>query len=350
MTFRHSPVPIRVLTSALCILSFAMFAPLWLPIVFAAWTADIIEPVTKRFEKVLGNRTRAAWVVLVLLVVFALLPLVVAGTTLASGGKQLYDRVRSGLEGNGPLVGVLLGNGGGGPAAAADGAPVAPADAAAGIDWAGLVGKHGAKAWQTLSVVAKASTAAAVGILVYLTGLYTFITEGTKVRAWLEDHAPISREAFSRLSKAFYETGRGLIVAGGGTALVQGLVAAIAYVALGIPRAVLFGLLTVVCALVPFVGTALVWIPLAIELAAAGSPWRAGILVAVGLFVSIIDNIVRPAFARYGKLTLPTYVVLVSMLGGIALLGAPGAILAPLVIRLCVEALAIMRTARPAIT
>jgi predicted PurR-regulated permease PerM len=45
--------------------------------------------------------------------------------------------------------------------------------------------------------------------------------------------------------------------------------------------------------------------------------------------------------ARYGHLHLPTFVVLISMLGGAAALGATGALLGPLVVRLTVEALAI---------
>jgi predicted PurR-regulated permease PerM len=91
------------------------------------------------------------------------------------------------------------------------------------------------------------------------------------------------------------------------------------------------------------VGTALVWIPLAIELAVTGQYWQAGVVVLVGAGVhSLIDNFVRPLLARYGRLTLPAFVVLVSMLGGAAVFGAAGALLGPLLIRLCVESLAIV--------
>jgi predicted PurR-regulated permease PerM len=95
--------------------------------------------------------------------------------------------------------------------------------------------------------------------------------------------------------------------------------------------------------LLPLVGTALVWIPLAIELAATGEYWQAGVVVLVGAGVhSLIDNFVRPLLARYGRLTLPAFVVLVSMLGGAAVFGAAGALLGPLLVRLCVESLAIV--------
>ncbi len=99
-------------------------------------------------------------------------------------------------------------------------------------------------------------------------------------------------------------------MARGGTALVQGAVATVGYVAIGIPRALLLGPLTSLCAIVPLVGTALVWVPLAVELGATGQYWRAGVVVAVGAGVhSLVDNFIRPLFARYGRLTLPTFVV-----------------------------------------
>jgi predicted PurR-regulated permease PerM len=105
-----------------------------------------------------------------------------------------------------------------------------------------------------------------------------------------------------------------------------------------------------VCALVPFVGTGLVWIPLAIELGATGQYWRAGVVVVMGAGVhSLVDNFVRPMLARYGHLHLPTFVVLISMLGGVAAFGATGALLGPLLVRLCVEALAITSGRREAL-
>ena len=176
-----------------------------------------------------------------------------------------------------------------------------------------------------------------------MAALYTFAVEGERIRSWLEHHAPIPHAAVTRLVGAFYETGRGLIVAGGGTALVQGAVATCAYIAIGVPRALLLGPLTAICALVPFVGTGLVWIPLAIELATAGQYWRAGVVVGVGAVIhSLIDNFVRPMLARYGRLRLPTFLVLVSMLGGLAAFGTSGALLGPLLVRLCVESMAIL--------
>jgi predicted PurR-regulated permease PerM len=141
--------------------------------------------------------------------------------------------------------------------------------------------------------------------------------------------------------------GRGLIVGAGGTALAQGALATITYVALGIPRALVLGPLTAVCAVIPVIGTGLVWIPLAVELALARDYVRAGVMAAVGAGVlSLIDNLLRPILTRYGRLALPVPIVLVAILGGIEVLGAAGALLGPLLVRLAVEALRMARAAQ----
>jgi predicted PurR-regulated permease PerM len=70
----------------------------------------------------------------------------------------------------------------------------------------------------------------------------------------------------------------------------------------------------------------------------------AAIMVGVGvLIIGSVDNIARPIFARYAHLELPTVVLLVSIFGGISVLGPGGLILGPLFVRLAIEALRIWR-------
>ena len=321
--------PVSVVAALLCVAAGAVVWPLWAPLLLAAWFAELLQPAVRRLERLLGGRRRAAGALLVLLTVGALLPLMGALVALISAVRDLLVQVRSALEGQESLAGALLGGGNG-------------ADRPELRDWADLVTRYGANAWRALSIVARASATAAIGALVFVAALYTFVVDGERAYAWLEKHAPIPRGDLARLAGAFRETGRGLIVAGGGTALAQGALATVVYVGIGIPRAIVLGPLTAVCALVPFVGTGLVWIPVAIELGASGQYWRFGVVVATGAGVhTLVDNFVRPFLTRYGHLDLPLFVVVVSMLGGVAAFGATGALLGPLLVRLAVEALAI---------
>ena len=318
-----------VLAVALCVAAVAILAPLWAPLVLAAWFAELLQPAVRKFERRLNGRRRAAGVVIVLVAVGLLVPLIGIVAALTNATREFLGQVRAALEGQGSLSAVLLGGGNAGARPELS-------------DWANLASRYGANVWRAMAVVGHASASAAIGVLVFGAALYTFAVDGERAYAWLEEQAPISSQALARLAAAFRETGRGLIVGGGGTALVQGALATAVYFAIGIPRAFILGPLTAVCALVPLVGTGLVWIPLAIELGASRQYWRVGVVVAMGVGVhSLVDNFLRPFLTRYGHFKLPTLVVLLSMLGGIAVFGATGALLGPLVVRLCVESLAI---------
>ena len=125
---------------------------------------------------------------------------------------------------------------------------------------------------------------------------------------------------------------------------MQGVLATITYVALGVPRALVLGMLTCVASLIPSVGTALVWVPVAGGLALAGRTAPAVVMALVGVFViGTVDNFLRPVFARFGKLELPTFVLLTSIFGGLAIFGTWGVILGPLFARLAKEALVLAR-------
>jgi predicted PurR-regulated permease PerM len=321
--------PMSALAVALCIATLFVFAPFVVPLVLAVWFADLFGPACTRLERLLGGRRRAAGALVAFVAIGLLVPLAAIGATVGSGIGGLLQQLRDALEGQGTLLGTLLGG--------SEGKPLEL------HDWAGLASRYGANAWHALGTVARVSASAAIAGLIFLAALYTFTVDGKRVYLWLETHLPVPRPAIARLAAAFLATGRGLLVAMGGTSLVQGALATITYVAMGIPSALVLGPLTAVCALVPFAGTGLVWIPLSIGLAANGEYGRAGILAAIGTFVlSLVDNLLRPFLARYGHLGLPTLVVFLSMLGGLATFGAAGIVFGPLLTRLCVEALSIV--------
>jgi predicted PurR-regulated permease PerM len=113
---------------------------------------------------------------------------------------------------------------------------------------------------------------------------------------------------------------------------------------LDVPQALALGLLTLVFSLVPAVGTALVWAPVAAGLAMTGRV-TAGVGLAIYgiLVIGSIDNLARPWLTRYGKLQLPGFIVLVSMFGAVEIFGGWGILFGPLIVRLAKEALEIRR-------
>jgi predicted PurR-regulated permease PerM len=143
-----------------------------------------------------------------------------------------------------------------------------------------------------------------------------------------------------RLHDAFFETGRGLFIGIGGSGLLQAIIATIAYLALSVPHPLQLGMLTFCASIVPGIGTAIVWAPIAVGLAVTGHVPSAIVLAAVGLgVIGTVDNLARPILARRGHLQLPAYVVIVSMFAGIQVIGAWGLFIGPLVVRFAKAAL-----------
>jgi predicted PurR-regulated permease PerM len=183
-----------------------------------------------------------------------------------------------------------------------------------------------------------------IGILIFLVSTYTFLLHGVEFWTWIVDHSPLSPKHMDRLRDAFQETGRGLLIGVGLTCVVQGFVAAIAYLCLQIPRWYALGVLTGLCSLIPILGTAIVWIPITIGLFIQQAYVKAVIMIAIGvLAIGSVDNLLRPVFSKLGSLQMSTFLLLITIFGGLELLGAWGALLGPLIVRLTTETIILVK-------
>jgi len=321
----------------------AAFLPLWAPLVLAAFVAVMARPLLLRIAKATGGRQRAAGGLVVLLVMMLFVPLGGAVVSLSRGAVELARNVMASDSAKSALVAVVSGE----PSGDAGGNGGALDFLKSPGKIVALIQEHGASAMQILGGVAGAATEALLGLFVFFYAVYVFLLDGPAYYDWLEKHAPIEVEHTRRLAGAFNETGRGLFIGVGLTGLAQGIVATVTYVALGVPRALVLGLLTCIASLIPSVGTGLIWVPVAIGLAFAGKTVHAAIMAGVGvLVIATVDNVMRPVFARFGNLELSTFVLLTSIFGGLAMFGTWGLLLGPLAVRLAKEALIVARTDR----
>lgn len=337
---RQQALVFRAVVLALVLGAALTFLPLWAPLVLAAWVASMARPLLARTAKLTRGRHRAAGVLVVTLVVVLFAPLAASIVSLSRGAVELGNNLSKSHGLKSILVAIVSGDPGG-QADASGGLFQSPAKIFA------LVQEHGAQAAQLLGGLAGAATDALLGVFVFIYAVYVFLVDGPLQYAWLEKHTPIEVEHTRRLVAAFNETGRGLFIGVGLTGLAQGIVATVTYFALGVPRALVLGLLTCFASLIPSVGTALIWVPVAIGLALAGKTVAAIVMGAIGvLVIGSVDNLLRPVFARFGELQLSTFVLLTSIFGGLAFFGTWGLLLGPLFARLAKEALILVRDDR----
>lgn len=329
----------------------APFVP-W--IVLALWLGlyarRIHTPLTKR----LGGRSGLAATLTVSLLLVIALPIAAVVTSIILDLIVLVQRLMESEQAQAMLVHLVQGNGGGGGGggdattkAVTGGDTKQMLESAQGaID---LVMAQGERAWAIVRQIAGVAAEIVIGLLVMVTGMYGVLVEGPAWYRWFEQHAPIAPAHLARYGAAFIETGRGLWFGIVGAGMIQSIVATIAYLVIGVPSALALGMLTLLFSVIPAVGTALVWVPVAAGLALTGQTTAAIALAVVGLVViGSVDNVARPWLARRGKLQLSTWMVLIGMFGGIALIGGWGLLLGPLVLRLAKEALLIRSSERQA--
>jgi predicted PurR-regulated permease PerM len=127
-------------------------------------------------------------------------------------------------------------------------------------------------------------------------------------------------------------------------AVVQGLLGMIGFLIFGVPSPVLWGFVMIFAALLPFVGSALVWFPAVLYLLLLGyiqtdttMIWKGvGLFLYGFLFISMIDNILKPKIIG-DRTKLHPLLILLGIFGGLALMGILGLILGPLILAFLVS-------------
>jgi predicted PurR-regulated permease PerM len=166
-------------------------------------------------------------------------------------------------------------------------------------------------------------------IMLYL--LFFLLRDGRPLRSRASDAIPLSRELQHELSRRFTTVIRATIKGNIVVAIVQGALGGLAFWFLDIRGSLLWAVLMALLSLLPAVGTALVWLPVAIYLIATGQTWQGAGLIAYGVVViGLVDNVLRPLLV--GKDTkMPDYLVLLSTLGGLAAFGFSGFVIGPII-------------------
>ena len=180
---------------------------------------------------------------------------------------------------------------------------------------------------------------------ILLLSLYFFLYDGPGMVRTLMELSPLDDRYELELLAEFDRISRAIVLATVLSALLQGLVAGVGYYFAGMPSLILLTALTATCALVPFVGPAIVWAPVCVYLAVYEENfWAAGLLALWGMFiVGTVDNVVK-MFVLHGQSQLHPLLALLSVLGGIQSLGPIGILVGPMVVVLLQTLLGILRT------
>jgi predicted PurR-regulated permease PerM len=318
-----------VLAIALVFGALLVFLPCLVSLLLASWVTLLTRSLMKTLTRWLRGRAKASAAITTLVVIALLGPLLLAIVPIVVSAGGLAREVLQSQQWH-DAAQAVTGEGG-----------------ATDADLMKLIRSQASNAWAAAALVFRTSVTLLFGTAIFLVALFGFSAHGDRLVSWLRAHSPLSSTHFDRLARVYADAGRGLVIGVGVTALIQGALATITYLIAGIPRALALGLLTTVSALIPGVGTLIVWGPVTVILAMGGFPGRAIFVALSGvLLISSVDNFLKPFLSNRANLRLPSILIFVTMLSGLAAFGPAGLVLGPLFVSLAIEILAIAREER----
>lgn len=183
-----------------------------------------------------------------------------------------------------------------------------------------------------LGTVFVGAVGAATGLALTVFILFFALRDGDRIVKYMLALVPVEEATKQRLFTHIGVVTRAVVVGSLATAAAQGTLVGIAFAILGLPSPIVFGVISAVVSVLPIGGTALVWGPAALVLGLAGRIGAAVFLVVWGvLVVSVVDNLIRPRIVS-GRADVPTLMVFLGLVGGIASFGLVGLFAGPIVL------------------
>jgi predicted PurR-regulated permease PerM len=293
--------------------------------------AILFAPLYRRLLKILGQRrtvSSLATVTIVLLIV--ILPLTLIGALLVQEGLSVYEKFQSGELNFGKYFQQVLG--------------ALPGWVSDLLERFGLTNLRAMQERLSTGLVQGGQFVAAkalnigqntfdliLELIIVLYLLFFLVRDGDdlarRIRTAIPLHADQQRELFNRFTTVIRATVKGNVV----VAIVQGALGGLIFWFLGVHAPVLWAVVMAFLSLLPAIGSALIWLPVAIYFLVTGATWQGLVLIGYGvLVIGLVDNLLRPFLV--GKDTkMPDYIVLISTLGGMAIFGLNGFVIGPVI-------------------
>ena len=324
----------RTFLLLLIAVSIAFLAILWPYYEAVFWgvaLAILFAPLHRRLlARMPQRRNLAALCTLLLCLVLVILPVTLLGIALVQEASHLYERIRSGQLNFGAYFQQVIN--------------AMPSWAMGWLDRmqltsvSALQDKLSAVSVQASQLIATRALnigqntlqfVVSLGVMLYL--LFFLLRDGRSLATRIRNAIPLKESQKTNLSSKFTTVIRATLKGNLMVASCQGLLGGLIFWTLGVQGPILWGVLMAFLSLLPAIGAGLIWAPVAIYFLATGALWQAAILTAFGVAViGMVDNVLRPILV--GRDTkMPDYVILISTLGGMTLLGLNGFVIGPVI-------------------
>lgn len=312
-----------ILFVSAALLSFFVLRPFIGALFIAVVLAVVFYPVTEACGKLVRNRSGATLCALLFLFLVVLIPATLFGLFIFDDAKDLYKGISLGVVNLGafdqavvPLEQMLQ--------QFFPEARITPSEYLRdGLSF--VIGNLG----DVFSAVARLTLKFGIMLL----ALFYLLRDGAHIKRLILAVSPLANNyderILLRLQDAVMSVVKGKLL----IVLVQGILAAVAFLFFGFPQPMLLGAAVSLAALVPFVGVALVFLPAVLYLFLSGSVVASVGLLVAGVIIGVIDNILGPILYEKG-LKMSPLLILLSVLGGLAFFGPVGFLAGPVTLAL----------------
>lgn len=182
-----------------------------------------------------------------------------------------------------------------------------------------------------------------LGLTLFL--LYYFLKDGKKFNRWLYATVPLPGRIQGELQEAFSDVMSAVLVTHVFIAVVQGIVAGIGLFVAGVPNALFWTVIMIVLAIIPIVGSFIIWGPAVVYLLSLDQIfWGAFLFIYGAIVVGLTDDYLRPlVIDRYTQTQINPAIILVGVLGGVFVFGVMGIFFGPIVVGALKAALDVYR-------
>ncbi|MCC7160343.1 AI-2E family transporter [Candidatus Nomurabacteria bacterium] len=303
------------------IFTFFIFRPFWIVLVLGASFAIILYPVHEWLNKKHLPNWLASFLTLLFFVIVLCIPLFSIGSIVFNQSQNLYHSVIN--NGNSfPFineVGIKINS-------------ILPSGVYFDINQkiSSLISLF----TNNIANIFTATVSALLSFVLMLLAIFYFLKDGNNWRKTILRLSPLSDTDDEKIINKLSQTINGVMKGTLFIAIVQGILMAIGLTIFGVQNAAIWGVVAAITSLIPTVGTAIVSIPAIIFLFVTGYTFSAvGLLVWATIVVGTIDNFLTP-YIIGNKISIPPFLILFSVLGGIALLGPVGVLIGPLTVSL----------------
>lgn len=302
-------------------MTYLVYQPFFNVIVLALVLAILLNPIYEKVLKFTGDRsTISATIVVALSVIFILVPLTLLSIEIFDQSRDVYVKLQnSNVDYLQQAINTIEN-------------PIKAHFPDFSIDVKLYLQQIVSWIQNNAANIVSGTTNALLGLMLTFVSLFFFLKDGKKFLTYIIRLSPLDDsydvKIFHRIGTMISSVVRGVLF----IAVVQAILVGLGFYLFGVPNAVLWGTVTVIASLLPFIGTGLVVFPGVAFLLLTGNFMGAiGLAVWGTLLVGLIDNLMMPIMYGKGSKIHPL-VILFSVLGGIYAFGPLGFLVGPMMV------------------